>query len=212
MTQSNNIGGGLGALLPAYQVFVGGDIMYMLLWIAVACTVIVVFTIFVSPYSPPVHAEFDAAYQDQLRSEVDVVNIIGIYKQMASDFYACFQNRNFILLFTSFSIEIGITWVFMAVVGQMIAPCGYGTDIVGGALAGMGFAGVFGSFCVAGILQRYHNYVSMQKVVTIMTAAACIWCLGVNVPNQQGLVIAAWIFYGFISGPLTPITLGTFYS
>jgi hypothetical protein len=207
MTQSNYIGGGLGAILPAYQVFLGSDIAYMLIWIGVAATVILILTIFVSPYTAPVHADFDAVYQDQLRSKVDVTNILGIYKQMGEDFYNCFQNRNFVLLFMSFSIQIGISWTFMATVGQMISPCGYGTDIVGGALAGMSFAGVFGSLCIANILNRYHNYLFMQKIVTLLTAAGCIWCLGVNEPDQQGLVVAAWIFYGFISGPLTPITL-----
>ena len=47
----------------------------------------------------------------------------------------------------------------------------------------------------------------MQKVVTFLTATACIWCLGVNTPGDAKLIVAAWIFYGFISGPLTPITL-----
>lgn len=89
----------------------------------------------------------------------------------------------------------------------MISPCGYGTDVVGGALAGMSFAGVFGSLCIANILNKFHNYLAMQKVVTVLTAACCIWCLGVNVPEKEQLVVAAWICYGFISGPLTPITL-----
>jgi MFS family permease len=74
-------------------------------------------------------------------------------------------------------------------------------------LKGMSFAGVFGSFLIAWILRRFHNHLMMQKVVIIVTAAACIWCLGVNKPGDVPLIVAAWILYGFISGPLTPITL-----
>ena len=207
MTQSNNIGGGFGAIIPAYQVLLGSDIPYMLLWIGVASTGILFLSIILVPYSPPVHAAYDAVYQDELRAQVDVNTILGIYKQMLCDFYTMFQNRNFVLLFMSFSIQVGISWVFMAAVGQMIYPCGYGVDIVGGALAGMSFAGVFGSFVIAFILRRFNNHLQMQKIVTVLTAAACIWCLGVNAPGNVPLIIAAWIFYGFISGPLTPITL-----
>ena len=153
MTQSGNIGGGFGAIIPVYQALLGSDIPYMLMWIGVASTGILILSSFLVPYSPPVHADYDAVHQDELRSKVDVVSIIGIFKQMLCDFYTMFQNRNFVLLFVSFSIQVGITWVFMAVVGQMIGPCGYSTDIVGGALAGMGFAGVFGSFVIAFILR-----------------------------------------------------------
>ena len=207
MTQSSNIGVGFGAIIPVYQALLGADIPFMLMWIAVAATGILILSGFLVPYSPPVHADYDAVHQDELRSKVDVVNILGIYKQMLSDFYTMFQNRNFVLLFVSFSVQVGISWVFMAVVGQMIGPCGYSPDIVGGALAGMGFAGVFGSFVIAFILRTFHNYLQMQKVVTFLTAAGCIWCLGVNTPGNTILIVAAWIFYGFISGPLTPVTL-----
>lgn len=207
MTQSNNIGGGLGAIIPVYQVFLGTDIPYMLLWIGVASTGILLLSAFLVPYSPPIHADYDAVYQDQLRSKVDVVNILGIYKQMLVDFYTMFQNRNFVLLFISFSIQLGISWVFQAVVSQMIGPCGYSPDVVAGSLSGMGFAGVFGSFCIAWILRRFQNYLMMQKIVTVLCCAACIWCLGVNVPGNAILIIFSWIFYGFITGPLIPITL-----
>ena len=47
----------------------------------------------------------------------------------------------------------------------------------------------------------------MQKIVTVLCCAACIWCLGVNVPGNAILIIFSWIFYGFITGPLIPITL-----
>jgi hypothetical protein len=137
MTQSNNIGGGLGAIIPAYQVLIGTDIPYMLLWIGVASTAILILSCLLVPYRAPIHADYDAVFQDQLRSKVEVSSIIGIYKQMLSDFHTMFQNRNFNLLFVSYSIQVGISWVFMAVVGQMIFPCGYGVDIVGGALAGI---------------------------------------------------------------------------
>lgn len=207
MTQSNNIGGGFGAIIPVYQVVVGSDIPYMLTWIGVAATAILILSAVLVPYSPPIHADYDAVLQDKLRSKVDVVNILGIYRQMLVDFHTMFQNRNFVLLFVSFSVQLGISWVFQAVVGQMIYPCNYGVDIVGGSLAGMGFAGVFGSFCIAWILRRYNNHLFMQKAVTVLCCAACIWCLGVNVPGNAVLIIASWIFYGFITGPLIPITL-----
>ena len=207
LTQSNNLGGALGSLIPAYQVSSGADIPYMLLWQGVAGTAILVFTFFLAPFRPPIHAEIDAVKQDKIRSSIDLSNLYLIFKQMLIDFYKMFQSFNFILLFLSFSIQVGISWVFMAVVGQMIAPCGYNITVVGNALSGLGFAGIVGSFCVAWILRNYKNYLFMQKFTIFVSAMACIWCLAVNSPGNSGLVIAAWIFYGFITGPLTPITL-----
>ena len=97
--------------------------------------------------------------------------------------------------------------MFLATVGILVGPCGYSAEETGGALAGLGFAGIFGSFLLVFILTFYKNYLTMQKVLTVLSMAACIWCLGVNQPGNAGVIIAGWIFYGFIVGPLIPITL-----
>ena len=211
MTQAQMVGGGLGAIIPAYQVSVGDDIPKMLIWQGIASSGILLFSIVMSPFRPPVHAEYDAHVQDALRSQLDLSDIFKIYRQMLEDFRVMLSNRNFVLLLAAFSIQVGISWVFMAVVGQMIYPCNYDVTVVGGALAGLNFAGVFGSFCIAWILRRFKHsatwYVHMQKLWFLLATATCLWCMGVNVPGDIALVICAWISYGFITGPLTPITL-----
>lgn len=82
MTQSNYIGGGLGGLLPALQVSGTADILRMLLSQAVVAGIILFLSIVLTPNHSPVHADFDAAYQVELRSHIDVTNVSDICKQM----------------------------------------------------------------------------------------------------------------------------------
>ena len=47
------------------------------------------------------------------------------------------RDWNFILLFLAFSFSTGVSWVFLAVVGQLIGPCGYDFTVVTGALSSL---------------------------------------------------------------------------
>jgi uncharacterized membrane protein YcgQ (UPF0703/DUF1980 family) len=76
------------------------------------------------------------------------------------------------------------------------------------------FAGIIASYLVAIILSVYKNYTTIQITVGVLASAACIWCLGQQIPaNLDGsksnmvLLIASWIVFGFLSTPLIPITL-----
>ena len=208
MTQSNNIGGGFGSIIPAYQVYSGRSISFMLLWQALAGTGILALSFFVAPFRPPVHAEYDAYHQEQLRKSVDVSTVLTIFRQMLTDFRTMLSDVNFVLLLTAFSVQTGISWVFLAIIGQLIGPCGYETSIVGAALSGLGFAGVFGSFLLANVLRVWHRgYNIVQKVCFIVCGGMCLWCLGANQPGNAANVVAAYIMYGMISCPLTPIAL-----
>ena len=208
MTQSNNIGGGFGSIIPAYQVASGRSISFMLLWQAIAGTAILLLSFFVAPFRPPVHAEYDSFHQEKLRASVDVSSVITIFSQMIRDFGTMLCDSNFIMLLSAFSIQTGISWVFMAVVGMLIGPCGYDWTIVAGALSGMGFAGVFGSFLIANILRVWHDgYNIIQKVCFVLCGGACLWCIGSNQPGNAANIVAAYIIYGGISCPLTPVTL-----
>jgi sugar phosphate permease len=82
MTQANYIGGGLGGLLPALQVSSVADIFPMLLSQAAVAGVILLLSIIFTPRHSPVHPDFDALYQVELRSHVDVSTAASIYKQM----------------------------------------------------------------------------------------------------------------------------------
>ena len=82
MTQANYIGGGLGGLIPTLQVVGPSGIVPMLLSQAILAGVIMLLSIIFTPSHSPVHADFDAAYQVELRSDVDVTNAMSIYNQM----------------------------------------------------------------------------------------------------------------------------------
>lgn len=82
MSQSNYIGGGLGGLIPALQVTSVKDIVPMLLSQAVVAGIVLILSLLFTPYHSPIHAAFDAAYQMELRSHIDVSNTSDVYRQM----------------------------------------------------------------------------------------------------------------------------------
>jgi hypothetical protein len=175
---------------------------------AIAGTAILLLSFFVAPFRPPAYAEYDSFHQDKIRSAVDVSSVITVFAQMLRDFGTMLSDSNFVMLLCAFSIQTGISWVFMAVVGMLIGPCGYDWTIVAGALSGMGFAGVFGSFLIANVLRVWHNgYNIIQKVCFVLCGAACLWCVGSNQPGNAANIVIAYIVYGGISCPLTPVTL-----
>ena len=44
----------------------------------------------------------------------------------------------------------------------------------------------------------------------VFTALAALWCLAVNRPGHFGQLVVPWVIYGLASGPLVPVTLGTY--
>jgi hypothetical protein len=200
MTQSNNIGGAIGTLIPAYQVFVDPetyaysveDIYYMLLWQAITSTGILLLTLLFVRNEPPTPPTADVEIQKKLRGKVDTAAAFAKVVSMVYDFGTLLSNQNFNVLLTSFSCILGVSWAFMAVVGQMVYPCGYDAVQVGWAGFSIGFSGMAGSFFLALVLRYFHNYLHVTKATIALSCAAGIWCLGVNKPGDIANLIAAW--------------------
>lgn len=210
-TMANTLGNAIGALVPAYQVAAPGDIPAMLLWQAVAASGILALTVALFRQSrPPTPPAADVAAQLAARAVADTTAAAGAVaalRQMATDAATICRNRTFLLLLASFSLEVGVCWAFLAVVGQMVSPCGYDYTVVGAASAALLFTGVLGSGITSLFLARWKAYATAQRVVTVAASAACVWCLGANVPGNQANVIASWLVFGALSTPLIPITL-----
>lgn len=207
MTQANNIGGALGVLIPAYQISVESDISGVLFILGIVGTIILFLSTIFIRGRPPTPPGREVHNQIVVRSNLDTAGAIKLVFQMFVDFKVMLSNVNFVLLMASFSIEIGVCWAFMAVVGQMIYPCGYDVAVVGIAGSSLSFAGVIGSFVVAQYLRSHKNYVWTQKAILTLTAISAILCLISNAPGNLIFVIAAWNIFGFFQGPLIPITL-----
>lgn len=214
MTQANNIGGALGTIIPAYQVFVDvdgsydrNDISRMLIWQGVASTGLLILSLLFVRSRPPTPPTADVEIQLKLRKEVDTAAALKTVFQMLRDFGTMLQHFNFNILLASFSCILGVSWAFMAVVGQMVYPCGYDTVATGWAGFSLSFAGVAGSFFISQILRFYKDYVHVTKAVIVLCCATGIWCLGVNSPGSVALLIAAWNSFGFFTGPLIPVVL-----
>ena len=215
MTQSNTIGVSIGSIVPAYQAYSGKSLSYSLLWQALAGTGILALNLIASPvlFRPPVHAEYDAYLQyNQLRKSVDSSTVLAIFRQMLVDFRTMLTDIDFVLLFMAFTLQMGTSWVFLGISGQLIGPCGYDEAVMSGTITAFGFAGVIGSLVVANVLRVWHRHRSIvQKAWFLVCGGVCRWCLGANrpanTPGNEANLIAAYIMYGMLSVPLIPITL-----
>jgi FLVCR family feline leukemia virus subgroup C receptor-related protein len=200
----------MGSIIPAYQVYSGRGLSFMLLWSALAGTAILALNFLASPVllQPPVHAEFDAYLQTQSRKDLDFSSIPAIFRQMLVDFRTLLSDCSFVLLFLAFTLQTGTSWALLGISGQLIGPCGYDEAIMSGTLAGFNFAGVVGSFVVANVLRVWHRgRDTVQKAWFLVCCGTCLWCLGANRPGNVINVVAAYTMYGILSSPLIPITL-----
>lgn len=215
MTQSNNIGGALGTVIPAYQVIVDpityaysrDEINRMLIYQGAASFVIMLLTMVFVRNRPPTPPTADVEIQLKLRENTTTAAALATVMQMLRDFRTLLSSLNFCILLSSFACIVGVSWAFLAVVGQLVFPCGYDTVATGWAGFSLGFAGVAGSFFIAIVLRYFKNYVHVTRVTIILSCAAGIWCIGANKPNDLPQLIAAWNVFGLFTGPLIPVTL-----
>ena len=200
--------------MPAYQVFVAADGSYsnediskMLIWQSIAATGMFVLTAIFMRNKPPTAPTADVEIQQKLRANVDNSQAVKTVVQMLRDWNEMLHQPNFLFLLASFSCILGLNWAFLAIVGQMVYPCGYDQTATGWAGFSLSFAGLAGSFFISLILRSYKNYSTITKATVVLSAATGIWCLGVNGPGNFGLLVAAWVAFGLFSGPLIPVTL-----
>jgi MFS family permease len=128
---------------------------------------------------------------------------------MWADVRALCRDWNFVLLMCAFSVATGMAWTLLTVEAQIIQPCNYSDEVAGSSGAALLGAGILTSFAVGPLLQRTKAYIPIQKADMLLSAAAAVFALFVNKPDNTALVLIAWCVLGATLMPLLPITLET---
>jgi MFS family permease len=121
---------------------------------------------------------------------------------------ALLGNRNFMLLLGAFSVTVGMSWALLTVLAQLMQPCGYSDTVVGVAGAVFLLAGVLPSLAIVPALQKWHAYVTLQRVALVASLVGTFLVLVVNQPGiPLGGMYAAYAAYGVMFMPILPLTL-----
>jgi len=211
MVQANAIGGGLGALIPSYQVRDRADIIDVLFWQAIAGTAIAVITAIFVQERPPTPPGRDVERQLALQPSHNTREALHIMYTSLAQFRTMLTNFNFNVLLTGFSLLLGVGLVLFGVVGQVINPCGYSAREAGLAAAFLTFSGVLSNIAVVAILSyvTITHHVTVQKGLFLWSLVTVVMCLASNRPNSIETVLLCWTLCGVALGPLVPVCLET---
>ena len=118
------------------------------------------------------------------------------------------RNYNFLLLVGAYSIGVGLFGAIITLSGQIIAPCGYGSDIAGYAGGVLLVAGLCGSAIMCFLMKRTRQYVLLQKVDVVIVAGSVVFLLASLVSAGDGALqlLVAFGVTGFFIVPLLPVS------
>ena len=217
----NPIGNALGSLVPSLIVNGVDDLPGLMLWQAVAATVLVLLSAAFAgdaPRTPPNAAA--AARTDELERQCAVLQSADgprphsatgtvTWVHLRAEVTMLLRNRNFCLLACSFGIGLGLFNAILTLLSQMLTPCGYDdttAGVSGGALLGAGLV-VAGGVGVA--LEKTRAYAPIFRGMVVLVMAAMLLMLGSLRTSSEGVIIVSFAVLGGVLIPLLPVSLET---
>jgi Na+/melibiose symporter-like transporter len=137
--------------------------------------------------------------------------------QSSSDHYASFKqeltvlftDRNFVILFTVFSLGLGLFNALLTLLFQFIQPYGYSNDDAGNFGAAFIVAGLIGSALAGWILNKYKRYnLTLKVYIVLVVTAILVFVCELSSDNLAALLIS-FIYLGFTMLTLLPIFMET---
>lgn len=126
---------------------------------------------------------------------------------LVRDYSALLRDGNFLRLLFGFGIGLGIFNALLALLGQLLAPCGYSPSIAGIAGGAMLATGLFSSIG-AGLAMRATGYfVPALRCGIVCAALGMVNFLLALRPGGTAVVLAAAAVLGTAAVPLLPLTL-----
>ena len=115
------------------------------------------------------------------------------------------KDRNFLLLTLGYGIGLGFFNTYITITGQLILPCGYGSNIAGicaGVLLG---CGILGAALTGPVMRAWGNYGAMLRIGIVMGNIGVVCALSANMPDRTGWLIASYGIMGFCIVPILPL-------
>lgn len=136
---------------------------------------------------------------------------------LALDDYATFKRElrdlfhdwDYVLLFTTLSVAIGVFNVLVTLVFQLIQPYGYSNDDAGLFGTLFGVSGLVGAALGCWALKRFKRYKLTIKVYIYLCMVSVLVFVFMLRPDNYGPLLASFLLMGFSILPLLPILMET---
>lgn len=126
---------------------------------------------------------------------------------LSRDAGALFRNRNFLFLMIGFSIGLGIFNALLAILGQLLSPCGYAPSIAGLAGGAMLLSGLFTAIIAGFVLRATGAFVPALRLGIASAAVGMLGFLLALRPHGEVALLVTAALLGAAAVPLLPLSL-----
>ena len=154
---SNPVGGALGLVIPPLILYITDNNLTILLIFESFLAFLSLFLVLLFFRSRPIFPPSKTALQQQINDKIRLENKRGL-----EDFKAAvktiFQDKNFIILFLVYSLNLGAFQSLATLVNQLMSPFGYSSGESGGMGAMVVVVGVFGAAIAGKMMDKFRAY------------------------------------------------------
>ena len=126
---------------------------------------------------------------------------------MLRDFSALLSNANFLRLLLGFGVGLGAFNALLALLGQLLAPCGYKPSVAGLAGGAMLATGLFSAIGAGLALRATGAFVPALRIGICCASAGMVGFLLALRPGNAAALLSASAVLGAAAVPLLPLTL-----
>jgi hypothetical protein len=131
----------------------------------------------------------------------------GAWAALRRDYAALLRDSNFVRLLVGFGVGLGIFNALLALLGQLLAPCGYAPSVAGLAGGAMLASGLFSAVGAGVALRATGFFVPALRVGIACAALGMVNFLLALRPGGAAALLAASAVLGAAAVPLLPLTL-----
>lgn len=233
---TNTIGNALASAIPPLIVNTVSDLESFLGWTALAVCAQLIMAWFLAlekPLSPPsaaaaakiaekegisgiVHLQAQPGQDDSIpvdawQSNMKAVESVGLraaLSQILAEYGAVASNRNFLQLAVGFGIVGGLFNALMAVLAQLMEPCGFDATVAGAVGAVILTVGLVSAAVVCEVIKclRTGHFVFMRMAI-VLGLGSFVFFLSSLRPGQDMLLYVSSGMLGALLMPCLPVTL-----
>ena len=152
------------------------------------------------------HSEASNARSDRHSIALTVIDDYATFKREIRDLFC---DWNYVLLFTTLSVAVGLFNVLVTLTFQLIQPFGYSNDDAGLFGTLFGVSGLFGAALGCWVLKRYKRYKLTIKVYIYLCLVSVLIFVFMLRPDNYLPLLISFLLMGFAILPLLPILMET---
>lgn len=135
------------------------------------------------------------------------VSLATAWSELSRDAISLFRNRNFLFLLLGFSIGLGIFNALLAILGQLLTPCGYTPSVAGIAGGAMLLSGLLTAIFAGFALRATGAFVPALRFGIASAAVGMLGFLLALRPHGEVVLLVASAILGAAAVPLLPLSL-----